>query len=101
VKIVWTRQALGDLASALDCAACEKPAATVWVAETIEKSVDSLLQNPEMGRPGRVKDTRELIVPGTPLLISYSLQRGQVFILAFFMGLGSGSEFLKIEENNL
>jgi toxin ParE1/3/4 len=86
VKIVWTRQALDDLASALDCAACEKPAATVWVAETIEKSVDSLLQNPEMGRPGRVKDTRELLVPGTPLLVSYSLQKGQVSILAILHG---------------
>lgn len=86
MKIGWTRQALGDLASALDCAACEKPSARARVGLAIEKSAEALLQNPELGRPGRVKDTRELQVPGTPLLISYRIQKGKVSVLALLHG---------------
>ncbi len=86
MKIFWTRQAVGDLSSALDCAACEKPTAVPSVVQVIKKSVASLLLHPEMGRPGRVKGTREMVVPGTPLLLSYGLRNDRVEILALIHG---------------
>ncbi len=86
MKIFWTRQAVSDLSSALDCAACEKPTAASRAAQVIVKSVESLLLNPDLGRPGRVKGTRELAVPGTPLLLSYGLRGERIEILALIHG---------------
>lgn len=58
VKIFWTRQAVSDLNSALDCAACGRADSGFAAAQVIVKSVESLLLNPDLGRPGCVKGTR-------------------------------------------
>jgi toxin ParE1/3/4 len=37
---------------------------------------------PNMGRPGRVEDTRELVVAGTPYVVAYTVLDNQVAIIA-------------------
>jgi toxin ParE1/3/4 len=51
------------------------------MAERIEEAVAGLSSHPEMGRPGRVPETRELIVPGTPYIVPYRLKEDVVEIL--------------------
>jgi toxin ParE1/3/4 len=42
---------------------------------------------PQMGRRGRVKGTRELVIAGTPSIVAYTVLRGQVVeILAVIHG---------------
>lgn len=39
-----------------------------------------------MGRLGRVHGTRELVIPGTPLLIAYRVRKDGIRILAVLHG---------------
>ena len=51
------------------------------MVERIEEAVAGLSSHPELGRPGRVPQTRELIVPGTPYIVPYRIQGDVVEIL--------------------
>ena len=65
----------------MDYIARENHSAAVDVAERIIESVSRLDQHPFMGRPGRLKSTRELIVPGLPYVIRYRISNEAVEIL--------------------
>jgi plasmid stabilization system protein ParE len=56
------------------------------VAAQILGSVELLATQPQMGRPGRVVGTRELIVPNTPFLIPYRVRARRLEIIAVFHG---------------
>jgi len=60
----------------------DDPAAADHVAAAIRGSVDSLGRLPQRGRPGRVPDTRELVVPRTPYIVPYSVHGDTIEILA-------------------
>ena len=63
--IQWHRRARQDLRQARAYIARENPQAAARVAQRILNAVERLPDNPEIGRPGRVLDTRELVVTGT------------------------------------
>ena len=50
--------------------------------ERIEKAVATLRLTPNMGRPGRIIRTRELVVTRTPFIVPYRLLRERIEILA-------------------
>ncbi|MGQ0505840.1 MAG: type II toxin-antitoxin system RelE/ParE family toxin [Myxococcaceae bacterium] len=81
MELEWTPAALEDLDTALDFIAKDKPSAARKMAGRIEEAVDSLVEHPNLGRSGRVKSTRELVVSGTPFLIVYVVLLDQVQIL--------------------
>jgi plasmid stabilization system protein ParE len=41
------------------------------MAERIQEAVEYLMEYPNIGRPGRVSGTRELVVSGTPFVVVY------------------------------
>jgi toxin ParE1/3/4 len=86
MKVVWTRLALVDLDSAYDYAAEERPAAAIRAVERIEKAVAALCRHPEIGRPGRVDGTRELVVTGTPFIVPYRIKAKRIEVLAVLHG---------------
>ncbi len=49
-------------------------------------SVDALRDHPNLGRPGRLTGTRELVVSGTPYVVPYRVLGDDVQILAVFHG---------------
>ena len=55
-------------------------------AERILAAVDLLQTQPQMGRPGRVLGTRELVVPQTPYIIPYRVRRERLELMAVFHG---------------
>ena len=64
MKILWSPEAIGDLASLQAYIAEDDPAAARRVALHIIHNIEYLLpNNPQMGRPGRVLGTRELVIP--------------------------------------
>lgn len=86
MKIFWTRLALQDLDHAWNYIAADKPQAADGVLEMIQKGVETLLSYQNLGRPGRVKGTRELVVVGTPFVVPYRLKKARIEILAVVHG---------------
>jgi addiction module RelE/StbE family toxin len=86
VRIVWPRRAIRHLVSLRDYIARDKPDAAEGVARTLLAGVDKLVEFPNIGRPGRVVGTRELIVPTTPFVIAYRLRGDRLEVLAVFHG---------------
>jgi toxin ParE1/3/4 len=52
----------------------------------IQNVETSLVNNPEMGRPGRVPGTCELVMPKTPFVVPYRLVGKTIQILRVFHG---------------
>ena len=81
MKLRWTRLALEDLNSAYEYISEENPSAAAKVSKKIKDAVKALRTYPNLGRPGRVDDTRELVIPGTPFIVAYHVGGKQVEIL--------------------
>jgi toxin ParE1/3/4 len=44
----------------------------------------TLAEHPHLGRRGRVRSTRELVAPGSPYLLIYTMRSGVLEILSVF-----------------
>ena len=87
MNILWSPEAIDDLTSLRAYIAEDNPAAAQEVALHIVQNIEQLLpNNPQMGRPGRVPGTRELVIPKTPFVIPYRLQRNAIQILRVYHG---------------
>ncbi len=86
MKLYWAHGAIEDLQHLRAYIARDNPPAAAGVAKTVLETVERLRQVPSMGRPGRVPDTRELVVPGTPLVIPYTVSERGVEIIAVLHG---------------
>jgi toxin ParE1/3/4 len=84
---IWSPEAIADLAALRAYIAQDDPAAAQRVALHIIRNVETLLpNNPEMGRPGRVPGTRELVIPRTPYIVPYRLVGNAIQVLRVFHG---------------
>ena len=87
MNIIWSPEAIGDLVSLRAYIAEDDPAAARGVVLHIIHNVELLLpNNPQMGRPGRVPGTRELVIPKTPFVVPYRLKRNVIQILRVYHG---------------
>jgi toxin ParE1/3/4 len=84
MQIVWTQQALSDLADIEQYIELDKPEAARRVAAKLRSSVERLAEFPLLGRPGPRPGMRQLITP--PFLISYRVQSERVEILSIWHG---------------
>jgi len=86
MKIKWLRKALENIEQEATYISQENPAAVKEVVQRIYDSVALLADNPALGHPGRIPDTRELIVPDTRYIIPYRVRPRlkQVEILRVF-----------------
>ncbi len=82
MRVAWTRPALLDLDRIQDFVAAENPAAAArLVGEILDRTESQLAANPMIGRAGRVRGTRELVLPGIPYIVVYRAT-GRVEIVA-------------------
>jgi addiction module RelE/StbE family toxin len=81
MRVRWTRRALRALDAITDYIAQDRPIVAERVLAKVHESVATLADHPHLGRTGRVADTRELIVPGTSLIVPYRLVEDQIQIL--------------------
>ena len=86
MNLVWSRRAICDLVSLREYIAEDSEQNAALVAMRILKAVDLLQTQPDMGRPGRVLGTRELVVSDTPYIIPYRVRRERVELIAVFNG---------------
>jgi len=88
MNIVWSPEAIQDLISLRAYIAEDSPAGARRIVARILHDVEHLLpDNPQMGRPGRVPGTRELVIPQTPYIVPYRVQRSTLQILRIFHGV--------------
>jgi toxin ParE1/3/4 len=86
MKVVWSRRAIRHLVRLRECIERDSEQNAAIVASRILKAVDLLETQPEMGRPGRVLGTRELVVPDTSYIIPYRVRRERLELIAIFHG---------------
>jgi toxin ParE1/3/4 len=85
--IVWTDEALADLADLRAYISNDDPAAADAMVRRIVDLVERQLpQMPESGRPGRVQKTRELVVSGSPYFVPYRVKGDGIEILRVIHG---------------
>lgn len=81
----WSGAAADDLRDAQAYVEEFDPgAAGRMVARIVLTANKMLAQYPEIGRPGRVSGTRELIIAKTPYIVPYRIADGRVEILRVF-----------------
>lgn len=84
MPITWLRKALDNLEAEARFIAAEDPQAARKIVARIMAAVALLGAQPELGRPGRLPGTRELVVSRTPYLVPYRVVGGRVVILRVF-----------------
>ncbi|MEO3432519.1 type II toxin-antitoxin system RelE/ParE family toxin [Inquilinus sp. CAU 1745] len=83
-RLSFARAAARDLKGIIDYIAHDDPTAAENVYRRIVEATDRLRQFPELGRPGRLPETRELSIPTLPYLIVYEADAETVTIIAIF-----------------
>ena len=86
MTIVWSPRAIEHLAHLRAYIARDNPKAANRIASALLEAVERLAELPSLGRPGRVAGTRELVVPGTPYVIPYTLCGDRLEVIAVFHG---------------
>ena len=86
MKAVWSPRATRHLVRLREYIQKNSGRNAASVASQILDAVDLLRMQPEMGRPGRVPGTRELVVTGTPYVIPYRVRHERLELLATFHG---------------
>jgi len=84
VQVKWLRTALQNLDDEATYIAQDDASAARVVVERVLAAVAMLADQPALGRPGRVPETRELIVAKTRYLVPYRVRGGTVEVLRVF-----------------
>jgi toxin ParE1/3/4 len=86
VYVRWLRRALENLEEEFAFAARDDPVAAERLVERIASNVARLEKHPALGRPGRLPNTRELIIAGTSYIVPYRVRGQAIEILRVFHG---------------
>jgi plasmid stabilization system protein ParE len=84
VRVRWVLKAIQNLANEAEFVGEDNPTAAADLIERVFEATDRLAKFPDMGRPGRVPGTRELVIAGLPYIIPYRVRAGDVEILRVF-----------------
>ena len=81
--IQWLPMAQAMRFEQLEYIALVNPLAAIEQDGEIERQVAMLLDHPKMGRPGRVRGTRELVISHTPFIVVYQAKPSRVEVIRF------------------
>ena len=86
MTIRWSPEAATDFFGIVKYIHQQNPSAAERVARAIFESVTSLESFPDRGRPGRIKETRELILTPLPFILVYRVKHLVVEIVRVLHG---------------
>lgn len=86
MPIDWKDDAKADARAILEYISQDNLAAAYGVYAEIQQHVSMLAEFPQMGRSGRVKGTRELVVARTPYIVAYRIKGDAVQVLRVLHG---------------
>ena len=85
--IEWTQQATRQLDQAHDYIALSNSEDVAdRITLQIVSGVQQLAAFPMSGRAGRVPGTRELVIPNTPFIAAYTIEKARIVILSVYHG---------------
>jgi len=84
MAVRWTRTALANLDDLAEYIVKDNPRAAADMVERIIAAIDRLRSHPALGRPGRVPNTRELVVAGTSYIVPYRVKARSIEALRVF-----------------
>jgi toxin ParE1/3/4 len=85
-RLFWSQNAEADLNDITDYVARDDSEAAIALRDEIERRLAMLRQQPRLGRRGRVRGTREMVLAGTPYVAVYRVQGGDVVIVRVLHG---------------
>jgi toxin ParE1/3/4 len=71
LNLLWLPRAIRDRDAQIDYIAEHNLRAAIHQGDKIDRQVGQLMNHPQMGRPGRIASTRELVISGTPFIVVY------------------------------
>jgi addiction module RelE/StbE family toxin len=86
MQVQWLRAALRNVEAAHEYLSRTNPLAARDTVLRIDAAVAQIGEHPFIGRPGRVKGTREFVVIGTSYVIAYRVKGDAVEILRVLHG---------------
>lgn len=86
MRLEWSMFAQADRDAIFDYIGAGSPEAAITVDDRIRGRVETLMQFPESGRPGRIEGTRELAISRTPYIVAYRIAGNTVRILRVLHG---------------
>jgi len=86
MRVRWTLDAADDLERICDYVAGDRPEAARRIAIDILRAVDGLDTFPNRGRPGRVEETRELVLAPLPFVAVDEVLENEVEVLRILHG---------------
>lgn len=81
MKMRWTEGAAGNLNQVEEYITQDNPAAAVATVKKILEAAQILTDYPTLGKRGRERGTRELIVAGLPYIIIYAKHREELVVI--------------------
>lgn len=84
MEIKWLKKALHNLDKEAEYIAQDNPQVAIQVIQRIKENIELLVDNPSLGRPGRIDGTRELVIDKTSYIIPYRVCNNQIEILRVF-----------------
>jgi addiction module RelE/StbE family toxin len=84
MQVKWLRRALENLDDEAAYIAKDSPRMVAEFVVHMRNSAAMLADHPEMGRPGRISGTRELVVTRFSYILPYRVRGGSVEILRVF-----------------
>ena len=76
MELEFSEAALADLLEIMTYIAEDNPTAAAMVSSTIHRQIAMLAEQPGIGRPGRMRGTKELVLAGLPYVVPYKVKRG-------------------------
>ena len=86
MRLRWRLSAVSDLADIRDFISKNDPEAARAVVDRVLRSVERLESFPKSGRAGQVSGTSELVVPGLPYIVVYTVDDTDISIIGVFHG---------------
>jgi toxin ParE1/3/4 len=86
MAVIWSERAIADIQRIFDQIAKDSPQNALLVDDRINDQVLELGRFPGLGRKGRRKGTRELVIAKTPYIAVYGEADGGVEVITVLSG---------------
>lgn len=98
MRLVWSQLAVSDRRAIFDWISEDDPEAAAELDELVEEAAQRLVKFPEIGRPGRVEGTRELVITNTPYVAPCQIIGSKVRILRVLHGVRLWPDSFSLDE---